>query len=167
METKRIKFEPLQAKYRKDLEELFCKNNLVMQSTLKGRVFTKQEFEELLENEFIKNKEDSLGFWCVISKADNKLIGVSGLHKFTQLENANYEFGFILNPNYWGKGLATEIGNFWFDYAKTTMGLTQLIATVSPTNIASRRVLEKLNMEQWKEYKSKERGTRLVLRKNL
>lgn len=167
METKRIKFEPLQAKYRNELEDLFCSNNLVMQSKLKGRVFTKPEFEELLENEFIKNKEDKFGFWCVVSKYENKLIGVSGLHKFKQLENENCEFGFILNPNYWGKGLATEIGKFWFDYAKTTMGLTQLIATVSPTNIASRRVLEKLNMEQWKEYKSKERGTRLVLKKNL
>ena len=120
-----------------------------------------------MDNEFIKTKKDTFGFWCVISKTNNKLIGVSGLHKFNQLENENCEFGFILNQNFWGKGLATEIGNFWFDYAKTKMGLTELIATVSPTNVASRRVLEKLKMEQWKEYKSQERGTRLVLRKSL
>ena len=57
-----------------------------MQSTLKGRVFTKPEFEELLENEFIKNKEDKFGFWCVVSKYENKLIDVSGNIYLTALE---------------------------------------------------------------------------------
>lgn len=138
-----------------------------MKSTFKGRVFTIKEFEELIEKDFINSKEDKFGFWCVISISDSKMIGVSGLHKFNYLDKENYEFGFILNENYWGKGLATEIGNFWFEYAKNVMNLTELIATVNPINIASRKVLEKLKMEHLGEFKSEERGDRLILRKYL
>lgn len=167
LETERVRFEPLNSKYTKDLESLFCENNLVMKSTLKGRVFTKKEFEELVENNFINSKEDNYGFRCIVTKSESKIIGVSGLHKFKYLEKEYCEFGFILNENYWGKGLATEIGNFWFNYAKNKMNLKELVATVSPSNKASRKVLEKLKMEHFAEFISNERGKRLILRKIL
>jgi len=167
LETKRLKFEPLHSRYIKELKELFCGNSLVMKSTLKGRVFTKLEFQELIEKNFINLKNDKFGFRCLISKPENKLIGVSGLHKLKYQNKEYCEFGFILNHNYWGNGLATEIGDFWFDYAKNNMGLTELIATVSPTNMASRKVLEKLKMEYLGEFESTERGHRLVLIKRL
>jgi len=167
LETERIRFEPLHTKYLEYLETLFCENTLVMKSTLKGRVFTKKEFEELIKKDFIKSEADKFGFWCLISIVDGKPIGVSGLHKFNYLDKENYEFGFILNENYWGKGLATEIGQFWLEYAKNEMGLTELLATVNPKNVASRKVLEKLKMEYVGELKSRERGDRLVLRKKI
>jgi len=167
LQTERVRFELLNSEYITDLEKLFCKNILVMKSTFKGRVFTKKEFENLLEKDFLKKEEDQFGFRCVVSIFDNKVIGVSGLHKLNYLEKEYHEFGFILNENYWGKGLATEIGSFWLEYAKNEIGLTELIATVSPTNIASKRVLEKLKMEYLGEFKSKERGDRLVLRKSI
>ncbi|WP_165749696.1 GNAT family N-acetyltransferase [Cellulophaga sp. Z1A5H] len=167
LETERVRFEPLNSKSTKDLESLFCENNLVMKSTLKGRVFTKKEFEELVENNFINSKEDNYGFRCIVTKSESKIIGVSGLHKFKYLEKEYCEFGFILNENYWGKGLASEIGNFWFNYAKNKMNLKELVATVSPSNKASRKVLEKLKMEHFAEFISNERGKRLILRKIL
>ena len=167
LETERIKFEPLKLTYKKDLEKLFCENNLVMKSTLKGRVFTKNEFEEITKKDFISSKKDKLGFWCLKSKTQNEIIGVSGLHKFNYLDKEYYEFGFILNENYWKKGFATEIGNFWFEYAKQKMNITQLIATVSPKNNASRRVLQKLKMEYLGSFKSEQRGERLILIKNI
>lgn len=167
LETERVRFEPFNSKYLKDLETLFCENEVVMKSTLKGRVFTKKEFEELIAQQFMNSEEDCFGFRCVLSKSGNKIIGVSGLHEIEYLGKTYYEFGFILNENSWGKGLATEIGNFWIHYAKKEMGLTELVATVSPVNMASRKVLEKLKMEPFGEYISKERGERLVLKRIL
>lgn len=167
LETKRLRFKRLKPSYKDDLEKLFCKNQLVMSTTLKGRVFTKEEFEELLKNDFINSDKDKVGFWCLTTKNADVVIGISGLLRCNYLEKESYEFGFILNENYWGKGLATEIGNFWFDYAKKEMDLIELIATVSPENIASRKVLEKLNMEYVDKFETKERGKRLILRKVL
>lgn len=167
LETERVRFESFNSKYLKDLETLFCENEVVMKSTLKGRVFTKKEFEELIEQQFMNSEEDYFGFRCVLSKSESKIIGVSGLFKIKYLDKEYCEFGFILNENSWGKGLATEIGNFWIYYAKKEMGLTALVATVSPTNLASRKVLEKLKMEPFGEYISNERGKRLVLKRIL
>ena len=167
LQTERIRFELLQPKYVEDLEILFCENNTVMQSTFKGRVFTKKEFETLIQKEFIQSKEDTFGFRCLISLSDNKLNGVSGLHEFHYLEKKYYEFGFILTEDYWGKGLATEIGNFWFKYAEEELSLTELIATVSPKNIASKKVLKKLQMKPLGKFHFKERGARLIFIKRI
>jgi ribosomal-protein-alanine N-acetyltransferase len=163
LETKRIKFNLISPKYLKDLEELFCENHLVMKTALKGRVFNKDEFNELLKTDFITSKNDKVGFWCLTSKSNDKIIGITGLLKCNYLDKESYECGFILNENNWGKGLATEIGEFWLDYAKNEMGLTELIATVSPENLSSRKVLEKLNMNFAGKFTSKERGDRLIL----
>ncbi|QFZ53776.1 GNAT family N-acetyltransferase [Oceanihabitans sp. IOP_32] len=167
LETDRLKFKPLNSKYEKDLEKLFCKNHLVMKTALKGRVFTKNEFKKILKEDFIKSETDQVGFWCLTSGSEDRLIGITGLLKCNYLNRDNYEFGFILDDNNWGKGLATEIGQFWLDYAKNEMNLTELIATVSPENIRSRKVLEKLKMEYVSEFELSERGNRLIFRKSL
>ena len=105
--TDRLRFKILHSKYEKDLEKLLCKNHLVMKTTLKGRVFTKEEFKKLIKEDFIKSKNDKIGFWCLTSTSEDEIIGISGLLKCDYLNNYNYEFGFILNENNWGKGLAT------------------------------------------------------------
>ncbi|MBU2994892.1 GNAT family N-acetyltransferase [Cellulophaga baltica] len=165
--TERIQFQPLQSEYISDLEKMLCENHIVMKSAFKGRVFTKEEFKELIKNEFILSKNDILGFRCITSISENKLIGISGLHKFKYFDKEYYEFGFILHENYWGKGLATEIGNFWTNYSKNEIGLTELFATVSPKNLVSKRVLEKLNMKPFATSNFEGRGDRLILRKEL
>lgn len=166
-ETERLKFKVLDSKYKEDLERLFCENHLVMKSTLKGRVFTQEEFKTLINNHFINSKHDKVGLWCLTSHKDNKLIGVSGLLKCDYVNRVAYEFGFILNDKHWGKGLATEIGQFWLNMAKKDMHLTELLAMVSPDNKASRNVLEKLNMTCVDEVMTKERGSRLIYKKDL
>lgn len=165
LETDRLKLRILNSRYEKDLEKLFCENHFVMKTALKGRVFTKDEFKKSLREDFIKSETDKVGFWCLTSSSDDKVIGITGLLKCNYLNNDNYEFGFILDENNWGKGLAIEIGKFWLEYAKNEMNLTELIATVSPENIASRKVLEKLDMEYVGEFTSQERGNRLIFRK--
>lgn len=167
LHTKRIKLEPLQTEHKEALQKLFCENHIVMQSTLKGRVFTKTEFEACIQKEFVTPHNDKLGFRCLISKTDNQLIGVSGLHPFQYSNKATHEFGFILHQDYWGKGLATEIGDFWLKYAESELNLNEIMATVNPNNVASKRVLEKLGMQAIHEYHSTERGLRLIFAKQL
>ena len=167
METVRVKFEVVNESLIEALSELFCENEIVMEKTLKGRVFTDDEFAKLLDEEFCKSKSDISGFRCIISKLTDTVIGISGLLECDYLNTKGFEFGFILNNNQWGKGLATEIGQFWLEYAKAELGLTELLATVSPENLASKRVLEKLNMECIAKVNEPDRGERLIMRKKL
>lgn len=167
LETDRVKFEIIKENHVQDLRELFCQNETVMKTTLKGRVFTEGEFIKLLDDEFCQSENDISGFRCVVSKLTEAVIGVSGLLKCNYLNTPGFEFGFILNHTQWGKGIATEIGEFWMKYSKNELNLTELFATVSPENLASKRVLEKLNMQCIAKVNDSTRGERLIMNKKL
>ncbi|MEO7222753.1 MAG: GNAT family N-acetyltransferase [Devosia sp.] len=54
------------------------------------------------------------------------------------------EFGFILHPDFWGRGLASEASRAFVDYAFGLPDVDELTADVDPRNSASLRVLGKL-----------------------
>lgn len=54
------------------------------------------------------------------------------------------EFGFMVHPEYWGRGIATEASRAFIDYAFEATEVDQLTADVDPRNSASLRVLGKL-----------------------
>jgi ribosomal-protein-alanine N-acetyltransferase len=54
------------------------------------------------------------------------------------------EFGFILHPDYWGRGFASEASRAFVDYAFGLPDVTELTADVDPRNAPSLNVLSKL-----------------------
>jgi [ribosomal protein S5]-alanine N-acetyltransferase len=54
------------------------------------------------------------------------------------------EFGFILHPDSWGRGFATEASAAFIAYAFRTTPVAELTADVDPRNAASLHVLGKL-----------------------
>ena len=54
------------------------------------------------------------------------------------------EFGFILHPDYWGRGFASEASRAFVDYAFGLSRISELTADVDPRNAASLNVLGKL-----------------------
>lgn len=166
-ETERLKLVPYSSHFFQSLSNLFCKNENVMKMTLKHRTFTKKEFSQLLEENFILSTDDKFGFLCILSKGDDEIIGVSGLLKCQYLDKEDIEFGFILNDTHWGKGFAQEIGNFWINHAKFNLQLKRIIATTERKNHASRKVLDKLQLKFHSQVNIKSRGNRLIFIKNL
>lgn len=64
------------------------------------------------------------------------------------------DFGFMIHPEYWGKGIATEAAAAFIDYAFSNELTDQLLADVDPRNLASLRVLEKLGFARTGEAKN-------------
>lgn len=54
------------------------------------------------------------------------------------------EFGFLIHPDYWGRGIATEAARAVIDYLFGATAIDRLTADVDPRNTASLRVLAKL-----------------------
>jgi RimJ/RimL family protein N-acetyltransferase len=54
------------------------------------------------------------------------------------------DFGFIIHPDFWGRGFATEASRGFIDYAFTQTSASELTADVDPRNAASLQVLGKL-----------------------
>lgn len=161
-QTQRIKLVPFAPHCFDELVELFCKNQRVMQSTLKGRVYTLKELMQLVAEKFVFSSKDKSGFLCLLSKESNEFIGVSGLLACEYGGYNSYEFGFILKDTYWGRGMATELGEFWLNHADKTLNLKNIMATVSPENEASQNVMRKLLMNLEQELIVKDRGKRLL-----
>ena len=85
--------------------------------------------------------------WAVVSHENRQLIGTC---VFWNIDHPNYrtEIGYILSPQWWGKGLMTEAVAAVLNFGFTRMGLHSIEAQTDPENAASRRVLEKLGFVQ-------------------
>jgi ribosomal-protein-alanine N-acetyltransferase len=87
--------------------------------------------------------ESNYNRWGVLHKADGKLIGTCGFHRWdTRRHHA--EIGYDLSPNYWGKGLMVEAVRAALNYGFGRLALNRVEALVYVRNPQSARVLEKL-----------------------
>lgn len=62
--------------------------------------------------------------------------------------NQSAEINFIVHPNYWGDGVATDIAKTIIKYAFKVLKLNRIGAAIDSNNIASGIVLEKLGMKR-------------------
>lgn len=115
-----------------------------------GGVVSKEEIERrIIENVFGDYEKHGYGRLAVELKSEGKFIGFTGLK---YLEDMNeVDLGYRFMKEYWGKGIATESALASIKLGFEKLGLEKIIAMVLPENIASIRVLEKLNFNYEKE----------------
>ena len=80
--------------------------------------------------------------WAITLKNNPKLIGVIG-HYRIKPENYRAELGYMLLPEYHGKGIVSEAVKEAVKYGFQVMKLNSLEAIIDPDNHASAKVLEK------------------------
>ena len=131
--------------------------------------------------EILKMFIDEKKVFAIILKENQKAIGSIGVEECRQdldknLENLlGRELGYVLSKDYWNKGIMTEAISKVIEYCFKILKLNYLIATCFNYNIASKRVLEKLNFKYYKDisiktrYNTKEESTLMILKniKNL
>lgn len=89
-------------------------------------------------------EDHGYGWWAVQEKDRSHLIGWCGLQYLPDTDEI--EIGYLLDKNYWGKGLATEASNSGLEFGFSELGIHEIVGIVHPENNASIRVLEKLGM---------------------
>ncbi|WP_240528064.1 GNAT family N-acetyltransferase [Bacillus cereus] len=52
----------------------------------------------------------------------------------------------MVNPDYWGKGLVTDVTNSLIDFGFSELKLPRIYVTCEPRNIGSSKVLERVGM---------------------
>jgi len=83
-----------------------------------------------------------LGRWGIFNPADGDFIGVCIL-KPADSDPTRIELGYVLNPKYWGIGIATELSRALVFYGFKDKHLTEICACTHPENLASQNVLTK------------------------
>jgi len=85
------------------------------------------------------------GLYLVELKDGKTPIGMCGLLKRECL--ADVEIGFAFVPRFWAKGYGHESAAAVMAHAENTFGLSRVVAVVSPENVGSFKILEKLGFK--------------------
>lgn len=100
------------------------------------------------------------GLYLVSGRDDDTPIGVCGLLKRDYLDDA--DVGYALLPSARGRGLALEAVRGAIEHARADLGLTRLLAIISPGNTASRTLAERAGMRE-RELRTDPAGHEVVL----
>jgi len=92
--------------------------------------------------------EDGIGYWSVIERLHEKIIGVSGVQVMEwsgrQILNLYYRYG----PEAWGKGYATEVAKEALKAAQSHQPHLPVVARTRPTNMQAMSVAERIGLQR-------------------
>ena len=83
--------------------------------------------------------------WAVVMRDTYKMIGTCGFTRFN-IESNSAEVGYVLNPDFWGMGLAPEVVSKVLEFGFNELDLNRIEARYMVGNDRSRRVMEKVGM---------------------
>jgi [ribosomal protein S5]-alanine N-acetyltransferase len=139
-ETARMLARPMRADDFEPLLRMY--QNAEVTATLGGHR-TAEQVREYLGDQLAHFARHGYGFWMYHSKADVRFVGRGGLRNIFVGGHDEVEVGYALMPEFWRQGLATEIAQASVQIGFAKLELPELVSFTLPTNIASRRVMEK------------------------
>lgn len=83
--------------------------------------------------------------WAVVFEPDCKMVGTCGFTSFNCAFDSA-EVGYVLNPDYWGRGIATEALERVLQFGFEELRLHRIEAKFIQGNEASLRVMERVGM---------------------
>ena len=106
-------------------------------------VRTETQARAYLESRILRMyREHGVGPYLVLRQFDGEPLGLCGLFRRDQFEDA--DLGFALLETHRGQGYASEAAQAVLAHARDGLGMTRLIAVTSHDNTASMRLLDRL-----------------------
>ena len=109
---------------------------------------SREQSEEFLRNSMLESPAEA---WRsivrgIVDCTSGKLVGLCGVVILRGSEEG--EIWYLVHPEWWGKGVATEAAREIVGFGFGELGLHRVWATCLPENPASARVLEKVGMRK-------------------
>jgi RimJ/RimL family protein N-acetyltransferase len=83
------------------------------------------------------------GLWLLRDRVSGAAVGRGGLEITRATGHDEVEVAWMIAPDRWGQGLATELARCALEVGLVELGLIEVVALTLPHNRASRRVMEK------------------------
>ncbi|WP_328390513.1 GNAT family N-acetyltransferase [Streptomyces sp. NBC_00400] len=91
--------------------------------------------------------ERGWGWWAVEVRATGEFIGFTGLDPVDEdMPFTGVEAGWRLTRSAWGHGYATEAAEAVLAFGFTTLGLPEILAVTTATNLRSQAVMRRIGM---------------------
>ena len=129
---------------RSDIEDIHAYNALPEVS--KYQAWEPQTYEETEAFvEMLLNRDENWMYNVIVDAEHDKVIGAVQLVCDTKIIAENLAISYI--PDYWGNGIATDIGRTIIKYGFKVLKLNRIWASTDIRNTASEIVLQKLGMK--------------------
>ena len=152
IDTERLVLRKIENRDTADMYEYSCRADVTEYLTWNPH---KSEKETERYIKLLGKKYDKGAFWDfgVEYRKDAKFIGTCGFTSFNQDENSA-EIGYVLSPEYWGRGIAVEACSAVLKFGFAVFDLDRICARYIDGNNSSKRVMEKLGMSYVTTYKN-------------
>lgn len=164
IETQRLIIRNTKIEDIEDFYKQVFSNDEVVKHTFGNELSSFEDVKNFVEKNC--NFDKKLGLSTLVEKDSSKVIGLAGVIECEYLGNTDYEFGFILGSNFWGKGFATEIGQAQIEYVRNVIKAKRVLALAHKDNEASIKCINKLGLEYITTIATKNRGDREVFSLN-
>ena len=133
--------------------DLLCKmhQDPKVMATLAG-VRSNEETQLILQENLQHWERHGFGLWVFRDKIDNRFVGRAGLRHVHVEGNDEVELAYALMSEFWGKGLATEIGETILKVGFEQLKLPEVVCFTMTTNFASQRVMQKLGFQYERDF---------------
>jgi ribosomal-protein-alanine N-acetyltransferase len=148
------------------LYDLVFSDPEVMLHAFKGGTLSEENAADFFNNTF-DHDGNGKQLGVLTLRNSGNIIGFSGLLECSILGcsipgKPDYEIGFVLGREFWGRGYATEIGIAQIEYGFDLAGCDRLLGVVTSKNEASRSALIKIGMSHHSTVETEQRGLREV-----
>ncbi len=142
IETKRLMLRPMQAEDIPALVAMWMNADATRyMGGSRERDFLEKTFAEDLTAPAL-----DYDLWPVFEQESSAFVGHCGLLDKEVDSVTEIELTYVIAPESWGRGYATEIAQALAAYAAESLGLSRLIALIDPANTASAAVAQKVGM---------------------
>ena len=119
--------------------------------------WSRAEAEASIERTLESYRRHGFGVWLAEDRATGEPVGRVGL-SYHRAWPDDPEVGWWIDPARWGEGLATEAGAAVVEHAFATLRVPRVVSLTTESNVASRRVMEKLELRKLTEVPFPELG---------
>lgn len=144
--TERLVLRLPEERDREVFVDLFGRNDFMVFS---GGTLTPAEASSRFDAMLANAQQMPFAKQPVVELASGTIVGYSGVAWMDFEDRRCLEFGYRFIPAARGKGYATEAGQALLTLARQSL-TGEILATIDPTNDASKRVARKLGFEYWK-----------------
>ncbi|MBD8891573.1 GNAT family N-acetyltransferase [Roseibium litorale] len=113
-------------------------------------LLSRQDSDALVDRAIAKQSADGFCFVPVEEKATGKFLGFTGLSRPSYPKPLPFdpcvEIGWRFCRQAWGKGFASEAAREWLRFGFATLGLEEIVAFTTVTNLKSQAVMRRIGM---------------------
>jgi [ribosomal protein S5]-alanine N-acetyltransferase len=135
-----------------DFADIYSDLKVMKALSADGKPLSEEKTRENVRQAVEHWQTHGFGFWVFHRRSDGRLIGRGGLKVYQIDDKDIVGLGYAVMSAHWNQGFATEMAQASLNVGFRRLGFPEICSWTLPTNLASRRVMEKLGFRYEKDF---------------